>query len=86
MKLIIAEKKELAEAIVAALPGEKKYKKTSIICDNYIVCYASGHLLVHKKPEEMDEKYKKWELESLPIYFENWKKRLLALRLNYFQQ
>ena len=27
MKLIIAEKKELAEAIVAALPGEKKYKK-----------------------------------------------------------
>ena len=84
MKLIIAEKKELAEAIVAALPGEKKYKKTSIICDNYIVCYASGHLLVHKKPEEMDEKYKKWELESLPIYFENWKKKIISSKAELF--
>ena len=84
MKLIIAEKKELAEAIVAALPGEKKYKKTSIICDDYVVCYASGHLLVHKKPEEMDEKYKKWELETLPIYFENWEKKIISSKAELF--
>ena len=31
MKLIIAEKKELAEAIVAAIPGEKKYNGSSTI-------------------------------------------------------
>lgn len=84
MKLIIAEKKELAEAIVAALPGEKKYKKTSIICDGYVVCYASGHLLVHKKPEEMDEKYRKWELETLPIYFENWEKKIISSKAELF--
>ena len=51
MKLIIAEKKELAEAIVAAIPGEKKYNGSSIIIGDYIACWIYGHILSHKEPE-----------------------------------
>ena len=84
MKLIIAEKKELAEAIVAALPGEKKYKGNSITVEDYIVCWVYGHILVHKEPEEIEPSLKKWTLESLPIYFPKWDKKPLLNKIELF--
>ena len=84
MKLIIAEKKELAEAIVAALPGEKKYKGNSITVGDYITCWIYGHILTHKEPEEIDPSLKKWTLESLPIYFPKWDKKLLPNKIELF--
>lgn len=84
MKLIIAEKKELAEAIVAAIPGDKKYKGNSITVGDYITCWIYGHILGHKEPEEIDPSLKKWTLESLPIYFPKWDKKPLPNKIEVF--
>ena len=84
MKLIIAEKKELAEAIVAAIPGDKKYKGNSVTVGDYITCWIYGHVLVHKEPEEIDPSLKKWTLESLPIYFPKWDKKPLPNKIELF--
>ncbi|WDF24181.1 DNA topoisomerase [Fusobacterium nucleatum] len=84
MKLIIAEKKELAEAIVAAIPGNKKYNGNSITVGDYITCWIYGHILTHKEPEEVDPSLKKWTLESLPIYFPKWDKKPLSNKIELF--
>lgn len=84
MKLIIAEKKELAEAIVAAIPGDKKYNRNFITVGDYITCWIYGHILTHKEPEEVDPSLKKWSLESLPIYFPKWDKKPVAHRIELF--
>ena len=84
MKLIIAEKKELAEAIVAAIPGDKKYNGSSIIIGDYIACWIYGHILTHKEPEEIDPSLKKWKLDTLPIYFSKWDKKILPYRKDLF--
>ena len=84
MKLIIAEKKELAEAIVAAIPGDKKYNGNSITVGDYITCWIYGHILTHKEPEEVDSSLKKWTLESLPIYFPKWDKKPLSNKIELF--
>lgn len=74
MELIICEKKDLAEEIAEAIPGEKKREKNYITTQKYIICWAAGHLLRHKNPDEINEKYKTWNLEDLPIYFPKWQK------------
>lgn len=85
MQLIIAEKEDVANEIARALPGEKIFEKNHIICneDNYIICWASGHLLRHKTPDEIDERYKSWKLEDLPIYFDNWEKTEIESNKKY---
>lgn len=85
MQLIIAEKEDVAYEIARALPGEKIFEKNHIICneDNYIICWASGHLLRHKTPDEIDERYKSWRLEDLPIYFDNWEKTEIESNKKY---
>ncbi len=83
MKLIIAEKESVAREIVRALSGEKKEENKVIRCQDYIVCWASGHLLRHKTPDETDKKYKEWKLEDLPIYFENWEKTEIESNKKY---
>ncbi len=76
MKLIIAEKPMLARAIEAALPGTLVRRDGYTEKGEYTIVSAFGHLLTLKEPEDYDpEKYKKWSLETLPIYFENWGKK-----------
>jgi len=72
MILIIAEKPQLGEAIADALPGKTEKKDGVIRKGDYVITWAFGHLLTLKYPEDYDEKYKKWELSDLPIYFEPW--------------
>ncbi|MEG1364885.1 MAG: DNA topoisomerase 3 [Cetobacterium sp.] len=72
MKLIIAEKPDLARAIVSAISGPQKNEDGYIIKGDYTVTWAFGHLFKLKSPEEYDIKYKKWNLKELPIFFENW--------------
>lgn len=76
MKLIIAEKPELARAIADAIPGEKIKKYTYIQVGEYIVTWAAGHLLELKNPEDFNPELKKWNLSDLPIYFENWEHKV----------
>ncbi|MEG0020536.1 MAG: DNA topoisomerase, partial [Oscillospiraceae bacterium] len=73
MKLIIAEKPELGKAIAAAICKKPIANRDgSIVCGEYTVISAFGHLFKLKQPEEYDEKYKKWSRDLLPIYFDNW--------------
>ncbi len=72
MKLVIAEKPQLGEAIAAALPGREETKAGVIYKGEYAIIWAFGHLLTLKEPEDFDPKYEEWALEDLPFFFENW--------------
>lgn len=73
MKLIIAEKPELAKAISKAVSGTEERCDGYIKKGEYFITWAFGHLLTLKEPEDYDrEKYKPWNIEQLPIYFEKW--------------
>ena len=65
MKLIIAEKKELAEDIAAAL--DTKYRKYNNYFEtqDYTIVWSNGHILRLKEPQEINEKYKEWNFEEV---------------------
>ena len=76
MILIIAEKPALGKAIAAALPGHGTMKDSCIYQGDYVVTWLFGHMLSLKEPEDYDKSYKKWSVESLPIFFENWQTKI----------
>ena len=63
--LIIAEKPSVATDLARVL----KVKKNGDFFENdqYVISSAVGHLVELLMPGEMDEKYKKWSLDYLPI-------------------
>lgn len=69
MKLYIAEKPDVAKAICAALGGgfvsKDGYFQHPVKRDKVTWCF--GHMLALKDPDELDEKYKHWDMETLPI-------------------
>ena len=65
--LIIAEKPSVAADLVKVLPGKFTKTKTHYEGEHHVVSYAIGHLVSICYPEEIDERYKKWELGNLPI-------------------
>ena len=75
MKLIIAEKPMLARAIADAIDGSAIRKDSYTEKGEYTIISAFGHLLTLKDPEDYDIRYKKWSLDTLPIYFDNWQKK-----------
>jgi DNA topoisomerase-3 len=65
-RLVITEKPSVARDIVETLGGfaeEDGYWEN----DTYVVTFAVGHLLELMAPEDLDEKYKRWTLDTLPI-------------------
>lgn len=77
MKLWICEKPSVARALAAVLAGNGKAigKKGYIEIDGgkEIVSWCVGHILQGYSPEEYDEKWKKWDLKTLPILPAEWK-------------
>lgn len=71
--LYIAEKPELAKAIVEGLGGGSR-KKGYFECDQDIVTWCHGHMLRLIEPEEYDASYKQWDIGKLPFCFFPWKK------------
>lgn len=65
-KLVIAEKPSVARDIAKVLKCSKN-GNGYLYNDEYIVSWAVGHLVTLCEPEEYDEKYKKWKMETLPI-------------------
>lgn len=64
--IVIAEKPSVARDIARVLKCDKKgngYLEGS----KYIVTWALGHLVTLADPESYDVKYKKWDLEDLPM-------------------
>ncbi len=67
--LVIAEKPQ-AGADIAKVIGATERKDGYLEGDKYVVTWAVGHLIGLKPPQEHDEKYKKWALANLPIFFD----------------
>lgn len=73
MILVIAEKPSLGRDIADALQGAVTERNNRFIRKgNYTVTWVFGHMLTLKEPEDYDIKYKKWSLDALPIFFEDW--------------
>ncbi|MDR1519316.1 MAG: DNA topoisomerase 3 [Planctomycetota bacterium] len=75
--LYIAEKLELARAIVEALGGGDK-KKGYYECGTNRVAWCYGHMLELYEPEDYDPAYGRWRLDQLPMFFIPWKKKPVA--------
>jgi DNA topoisomerase-3 len=74
LKLYIAEKPSLGRAIAAALPKPHKNHKTHIeVANGDVVSWCVGHILAQANPEDYDERFKKWSMDSLPMLPQQWK-------------
>lgn len=62
----------VAELIADAINGIARNGSGCIYKGDYCITWASGHLLTLKEPEDYDPNLKKWDLGTLPIFFENW--------------
>lgn len=65
-KLVVAEKPSVARDIARVLKASGK-GDGYLEGDDYIVTWALGHLVTQMTPDEIDEKYKKWNFDQLPI-------------------
>lgn len=71
-RILIAEKPDQAKdfylPLLEKVSGEKLEKKSNYYeSKSFILTWFFGHLLEQLKPDEYDEKYKKWEMSDLPI-------------------
>lgn len=68
MKLFIAEKPSLAQAIAAGIgDGKRQDGYISFNGGNEVVTWCYGHILEHFSPSEYDDRYKTWSMLDLPI-------------------
>lgn len=67
MKLIITEKPSVAKDIANVL-GINKRENGYMTGNGYIVTWCVGHLIQLAMPEEYDQKFKSWNLDTLPIF------------------
>lgn len=70
MILIVAEKPSVGRDIARVLKCTQK-ADGYISGDEYTVTWAFGHLVTLVEPDELEEKFKKWRMEDLPIMPEN---------------
>ena len=70
--LVIAEKPSVGRDIARVLHCNKK-ANTYIEGKDYIVTWALGHLVTLADPEQYDEQYKTWNMDTLPMLPEHWK-------------
>jgi DNA topoisomerase-3 len=64
--LVITEKPSVARDIAAALGGFNEHEGYWE-SDAHVLTFAVGHLFELLEPEEIDEKFKRWTLDVLPI-------------------
>lgn len=73
--LIITEKPSVAQDIAKALKVKSKEKLDGYIeNEKYVITWCVGAMLEIASPDEMDSKYEKWNIESLPIIFNEYKR------------
>ena len=75
MKLVICEKKSVAQSVAQAI-GAREKREAYLEGNGYIVSWCMGHLVEMSPPEAYDAKLKKWSYETLPIIPSNWEYQL----------
>jgi DNA topoisomerase-3 len=74
MRLFIAEKPSLAQALIACLPQPHNKKDGYVECGNDdVVTWCFGHIMKQSDPEAYGEQYKTWNITHLPILPKQWK-------------
>lgn len=76
MQLVITEKPSVAMSIAKVL-GVKNRQNGYIEGNSYIISWCVGHLVGLVSPEIYDEKYKRWNIEDLPIFPKEFKHYVL---------
>lgn len=71
--LVIAEKPDMGRNIAAVIEPKAKNARTYIEGEKYIITWAIGHLIGLAEPDAYDDKYKKWNIQDLPIIPEQFK-------------
>lgn len=74
--LVLAEKPSVGRDLAKVLKCNEN-KGSYIEGKNYVVTWALGHLVGLQDPEEYDDKYKKWDMETLPMLPEPMKLTIL---------
>jgi DNA topoisomerase-3 len=74
MRLFIAEKPDLAKAIVDGLGGGQR-KVGYFDCGHDYVTWCVGHMLQLWDPEDYDIRYKVWSMDDLPVSHFPWKNK-----------
>ena len=69
-KLVVAEKPSVARDIARVL-GVKQRGEGCLEGEEYVVTWAIGHLVSLCEPDEIEERYKKWSMDYLPMLPEN---------------
>lgn len=82
--LVVAEKPSVGKDIAKVLKCNKK-GEGCLIGEKYIISWAIGHLIELCDPEEYDEKYKKWRLDTLPIIPEKMKLKPIKNTFSQFK-
>ena len=66
MIVVVAEKPSVGRDIARVL-GCRERGEGFLKGENYLVTWAMGHLVTLCEPDEIDEKYKKWRMDDLPM-------------------
>lgn len=64
--VVVAEKPSVGRDIARVL-GCRERGNGCLMGNGYIVTWAIGHLVTLVEPDEMDERYKRWSMDTLPI-------------------
>ena len=64
--VVVAEKPSVGRDIARVL-GCRQQGKGCLMGGDYVVTWAVGHLVTLCEPDELDEKYKRWRMDTLPI-------------------
>lgn len=76
MQLYICEKPSQAEDLAAVLGATKKGSGYLHNGSDKTITWAYGHLLDMFMPDDYDERYKAWSLDTLPIAPDRWKNKV----------
>jgi len=82
--LVVAEKPSVARDIARVI-GASARGQGCLTGNGYAVTWAIGHLVSLKEPEELDERYKRWRKEDLPILPEAMALKVLPKTRTQFQ-
>lgn len=82
--IVLAEKPSVGRELARVLKCDKKTKG---FCEGteYIVTWAMGHLVELVEPGDYDEKFKKWDLQTLPMLPERMKHKVMRKTSNQFR-
>ncbi len=75
-RIFICEKASLAQTVADGLSGSRSKSDGSIIVGDDVVTWSHGHILQLLEPQDYDEKYKKWDVNVLPIIPDEWKYKI----------